>query len=272
MRLLVSGADRVDAGKTTFTTGLVEAVGAVGYKPRGGNDYWFHHGDYRNAIEQGRLYGNDAHRLAGATGNGIQVEAINPIHRLWMPTPDATGVLGLTGRQFLVDRVREPGTGEDRYVVNGTVDLPDSAREELPLADATVVEDLSAFNDLMAHLHAPALAALASRVRETDRAVIESYGDVATPLPDVGVDAVAVVEPTRASIYDGDRYMRACQAVGASARQGRLEETVGAVVDLLDRAATVRLPALTDAERTDPATVADAYDPAYDALLAIALE
>ncbi|MEF8791499.1 MAG: ATPase, partial [Haloarculaceae archaeon] len=64
MRLLVAGADRVDAGKTTFSTGLVHETGATGYKPRAGNDYWFDHDDYRRAVDAGRLYGKDARRLA----------------------------------------------------------------------------------------------------------------------------------------------------------------------------------------------------------------
>jgi len=51
MRLLVAGADRVDAGKTTFATGLVAETGAVGFKPRAGNDYWFHHEDVRAALD-----------------------------------------------------------------------------------------------------------------------------------------------------------------------------------------------------------------------------
>ncbi len=40
MKLLVAGGDRVDAGKTTFSTGLLARTDAVGFKPRAGNDYW----------------------------------------------------------------------------------------------------------------------------------------------------------------------------------------------------------------------------------------
>jgi len=50
--ILVAGGARVDAGKTTFSTGLVadlaaRAGDAVGVKPRAGNDYWYDHDDYR---------------------------------------------------------------------------------------------------------------------------------------------------------------------------------------------------------------------------------
>jgi predicted P-loop ATPase/GTPase len=271
MRLLVAGADRVDAGKTTFTTGLVHELGAVGFKPRAGNDYWFHHDDYRRVVEQGRLYGGDARRLAAASEGAFDPEELNPVHRLWMPTPDATGVLGQADKQFVADRVTDPD-GTDRYVVNGNVDVPESAREHLPLGDAPVVERLPEFNDLMARWHAPRLSAFADRIRAADRAVVESYGDVANPLGDVAVDAVAVVEPTRVRVYDGERYLRACEAAGGSARGGQLEEEVGQVVSLLDPVARTDLPALDSEERADPATVARAYDHSYDALLAAALE
>lgn len=43
MTLLVAGGAQVDAGKTTVSAGLVARTGAVGFKPRAGNDYWFHH-------------------------------------------------------------------------------------------------------------------------------------------------------------------------------------------------------------------------------------
>jgi predicted P-loop ATPase/GTPase len=39
MNLLVAGDRDLDAGKTTFSVGLIERTGAVGYEPRAGNDY-----------------------------------------------------------------------------------------------------------------------------------------------------------------------------------------------------------------------------------------
>ncbi|MFB6172683.1 MAG: ATPase [Haloarculaceae archaeon] len=272
MRLLVAGSARVDAGKTTFSVGLLDRVGGVGFKPRAGNDYWFDHDDYRLAVERGRLYGKDAKRLAAASAGEHTPEEINPIHRLWTPAPGVQGLLGQQDRAFLVDRVRAVDGDRSHYVVNGTADVPDHAREHLPLADAPRVEHLAAFNDLMADWHAAALDDVAAQVRATDRAVVESYADIAHPLRDVAVDAVAVVEPTRARIYDGRRYAKACEVASGSAREGQLEERVPGVVDLVDPVATTALPALGSDVRADPAAVADAYEHAYDALLAAALE
>ncbi|GCF15447.1 hypothetical protein Harman_33820 [Haloarcula mannanilytica] len=274
MKLLVAGSDRVDAGKTTFSVGLLERTSAQGFKPRAGNNYWFDHDDYQRATSEGRLYGKDAKRLAAASPGDVAPEEINPIHRLWHPSPGAeAGLLGKDDQQFVVDRVGRPSseTGVE-YVVNGTVDLPDSVAERLPVSDAPRVTSVPDFNDLMRVMHVEALESLAADIEATDRAVVESYGDVARPLSGIEPDAVAVVEPGRARIYDGDRYSKACQIATGGPGDGQLEERVPKVVDLIEQAAAVRLPALDSEQRSDPAAVADAYDHAYDALLACAFE
>jgi predicted P-loop ATPase/GTPase len=267
MNLLVVGAARVDAGKTTFSTGLLEHVGGVGFKPRAGNDYWYDHGDVRRVLAEGRLYGADAERLTAASAGDRSPEAVNPVHRLWRPSPrSGTGLLGRADREFLVDRVG------DRFVVNATVDLPGPVRERLSLADAHAVDSLDAANAAMADYHLPAVQGLTDAMAGANRAVVESYADVALPIMDVAFDAVAVVEPRRARVYHGDRFLTACEVAGGSARAGKLETTVEDVADLVEPVASTALPALSDDERRDPAAVADAYEVAYDALLAAAVE
>jgi len=299
--LLVAGAERVDAGKTTFSTGLVSFLReaepeAVGVKPRAGNDHWYDHDDYRRAAADGRLFGKDARRLAAAGGGRLpratdgpaadpegaagaggaaagapapRPEAINPLHRLWRPTPGRTGLLGESDRTFLIDRV---GTGpEPLYVVNGRAEsdglVPEDVADRLPLADAPRVRDLSTLNDLMADRHVAALDGFARRVRAAARpVVVESYGDVAAPVS-VEPDAVAVVAPGRARIYDGGRYAKARAVAGGSARGGRLEEKTGRVTGMLDPVAEVGLPALPGDRRGSPGEVADAYRAAYAALV-----
>lgn len=264
MTLLVVGSERVDAGKTTFSTGLIARTGAVGFKPRAGNDYWFHQDDYREAVLEGRLYGKDARRLAAASPGSLAPEDINPVHRLWRPAPgNGSGLLGQAQRSFVVDRVG------DGYVVNGTVKTPELAREHLPLSDAAVVESVDAFNQLMQRHHVTRLENLSRRITATDRAVVESYSDVARPVRGIEPNAVAVVDPTRARIYEGSRYRKCCAiATGAEGSfTGQLEERVPSVIDLADPVATVELPALSSAERSDPETVATAYETAYEELL-----
>lgn len=267
MKLLVAGSSEVDAGKTTFTTGLIERTGVRGYKPRAGNGYWYDQDDYRRSVEQGRLYGKDSKKIAAASPGDVDPEAINPVHRLWLPTPGrGKGPLGRDGRRFVCDRVTLDGT--DRYVVNGDVEVPPGAERAFPLDDAPVVDSLAGLNDLMADLHAPALADLGDEIAAREAAVVESYSDIARPLTGFEPDAVAVVEPRRCRVYDGERYAKSCEVASGSAHEGRLEERVDHVVELLDPAATVTLPALSSEERGDLGAVADAYDDAYDSLLA----
>lgn len=301
MILLVVGADRVDAGKTTFSTGLLSRTGAVGYKPRAGNDYWFDHDDCVRALEAGRLYGKDAAGLAKAEGRGRAPEELNPIHRLWKPAPDGgSGLLGRSDREFVVDRIRTgdgrtrgasndgvrsgaPGDGArndesddgarrggDEYVLNATADVPDPVVEALPLETAIEVETIDELNEVMERRYVPAFESIAREIDAAEIAVVESYGDVALPVRDLRPAAVAAVEPGRARIYRGDRFRRACEVARSSPRDGGLEKRVPDVVDYLDPLDRVRLPPLVSADRADPARVADAYAAAYDALLAAA--
>ena len=263
--LLVAGAHRVDAGKTTFSAGLVARTGAVGFKPRAGNDYWFSHDDVTTALDQGRLYGKDAKTLAEASPGSFDPEDINPIHRLWTPSPGGgSGLLGQDGREFVVDRVG------DHLVVNGTVDVPEVVREQLPIADAIRVDSLDAFNQVMEQYHLRALDGVQQTVSATERAVVESYSDIARPIQGISPDAVAVVEPRRARFFDGQRYTRACEIATNSPREGRLEERVEAVVDLLDPAGVADLPPLDSATRGESAAIEEAYGHAYDELLDLA--
>ncbi|WP_418286595.1 ATPase [Halorubrum sp. DTA46] len=311
--LLVAGGDRVDAGKTTFSTGLVASLAAnrgdaIGVKPLAGNDYWFDHDDYRIATDSGRLYGKDARRLAAASTRSLSEsapgedshesdrradergsdrvddcrnraevvtpESVNPVHRLWRPTPGRTGLLGDTDRTFLCDRVTTPDG--DRFVVNGAAEaeglISDGLADRLPLRDAVRVDGVEGLNEAMAVDHLSAFDRLAEHIAATRTpVVVESYADIADPLPREGPvepDAVAVVDPGRAQIYAGDRYAKARAVASGSPREGALEEHTGTVTEMIEPLSTVALPALASDERTDPTRVADRYNAAYEALVA----
>jgi predicted P-loop ATPase/GTPase len=267
MKLLVAGSAEVDAGKTTFTTGFIERTGVRGYKPRAGNGYWYDQDDYRRAVEEGRLYGKDAKKIAAANDGSVRPEAINPIHRLWLPTPGrGKGVLGREGQRFLFDRVT---LESDTYIVNGTTEIPPAAERAFPFSTAKHVESLPELNKVMADYHARALEELTVEIDTRGSAIVESYADIARPLAEFRPDAVAVVEPRRCRVYDGDRYANACEVASGSAHEGRLEERVEHVIELLEPRGAVALPALSSEERDDLSIIADAYEDAYDELLAV---
>ncbi|MFB6299044.1 MAG: ATPase [Halobacteriales archaeon] len=263
MTYLIVGGDRVDAGKTTFSVGLIARLGATGFKPRAGNDYWFDHDDYRAAVDAGRLYGKDARRLAEASETDVAPETVNPIHRLWRPAPDGDRFIGDTNRSFVLDRVGET------FICNANADIPESARQGLLLSDAPQVDSVEELNRYMQDRYLPHLQALADRIDRTESAVVESYGDIARPLQGLNVRAVAVVEPQRVRFYGGDRYLNACAVTTGSPQDGQLEERVRDVTDMLEPVASMPLPALPKPVREDPERIAEAYGDAYDRLMAV---
>ncbi|WP_049971084.1 ATPase [Haladaptatus cibarius] len=261
MTILVAGSDRVDAGKTTFTVGLLSHLDAVGFKPRAGNDFWFDHDDAMTAISEGRLYGKDSTRLAEASAGDHAPEDVNPVHRLWWPAPGkGKGLLGQTHREFLVDRVGKS------FVVNGTTELPTTVQENLPLSDAVTIESVPELNDQTERRYLPHFRALAERIEKEDRAVVESYSDIARPIQGIEFETVAVVEPRRLRVYDGRRYAKACEVADSSARDGSLEKRVENVVNLLEPTETHTLEPLTKAERSAPEKTTAVYESAYETL------
>ncbi|MFB6073455.1 MAG: ATPase [Haloarculaceae archaeon] len=265
MNVLVVGTRELRAGKTTFSRGLVVDMDAVGYKPRAGSDVWNHRDQYERATSRGRLYGSDARKLAAAGRGDRAPEDVNAIHRLWKPDPGSgTGLLGREDFAFVLDRVGES------FVANATVEPPAELRERLPVDDAVQVRSVEQLNAVIERRHVPALRALGREIAATDRAVVESYADVARPIPGLEPDAVAVVEPARVRVYDGTRFLRACEVATGGPGETALEERVGSVVGLADPERTVALPALFEDERSDPDAVARAYEDAYEAVRAVA--
>ena len=274
MKLLVAGDARVDAGKTTFAAGLLAALdGAVGFKPRAGNDYWYDHDDATAALSDGRLYGKDVATLAAAGDTDLREAQLNPVHRLWRPTPDRTGMLGEAGRTFLVDRVTTPDGPS--FVVNGVAEreglLPDPVAKSLPLDDAPRVEHVDRFNTIMSERYLPAFDRVTDRIAATTPAVVESYADIALPVEGINFDAVAVVAPTRVQLYAGSRYLKADEVASGSSREGQLEERVNRVTEMIEPVSTHTLQPLSSDTRGDPPRVADAYADIYEALLNVAL-
>ena len=274
MKLLVAGDARVDAGKTTFAAGLLAALdGAVGFKPRAGNDYWYDHDDATAALSDGRLYGKDVATLAAAGDTDLREAQLNPVHRLWRPTPGRTGMLGEAGRTFLVDRVMTPEGPS--FVVNGVAEreglLPDPVAASLPLDDAPRVEHVDRFNTIMSERYLPAFDRVTDRIAATTPAVVESYADIALPVEGINFDAVAVVAPTRVQLYAGSRYLKADEVASGSSREGQLEERVNRVTEMIEPVSTHTLQPLSSDERDDPTRVADAYADVYESLLDVAL-
>ncbi|ESS11117.1 MAG: putative P-loop ATPase/GTPase [uncultured archaeon A07HR60] len=305
-RFLVAGGARVDAGKTTFATGfcsylLRQDVNPLGVKPRAGNDFWHDYDAVRSALSEGALYGRDVARLAGAGGTPLEASStdddesshsrgqasspmettetarlsrhhltdINPIHRLWRPTPGETGLLGEQDRTFLIDRVATQDGVE--YVVNGSAEqrgvMPSEIFDALELEGATRVTSVEELNQITAEVYLDASRRLVSRLEAATRPlVIESYGDVAVPL-ELPVDAVAVVDPSRVRLYRGSSFLKSRDRVAGSPREGRFETHTAAITDSLDPVAVQSLSSLSRGARENPEQVASRYADIYARLV-----
>lgn len=305
-RFLVAGGARVDAGKTTFATGLCSYLlshggNPLGVKPRAGNDFWYDYDAVRSALSDGALYGTDVVRLAGAGGAPLgashansdtssrdreqtarppeaddtartsrrHLTDINPIHRLWRPTPGETGLLGEQDRTFLIDRIATRDGTE--YVVNGAAErqgiIPAEILDALELDGAARVTSVEELNQITAEVYLDAFRQLVSRLETTTRPlVIESYGDVAVPL-EFPIDAVAVVEPSSVSLYRGSSFLNARDQVAGSPREGRFETHTAAVTDSLEAAAVQLLSPLSEGARKNPKQVASRYTDVYAKLV-----
>lgn len=262
MRVLVAGSRQVDAGKTTFTRGLIASTGAPAYKPRAANNRWYDYDAYRQALDAGVLYGKDARLLAAAHGSTVAPETINPIHRLWQPIPDPTGgIHEQPYRQFMLDRVG------DTYVRNANAELPAELEAALPLAATETVGSLREMNDTVERRYLPTIERWENRVNDDPVAIVESYGDIAMPVQAVEFDIVAAVEPGRVRFFEGRRYGRAATAIPRTPREGTMEPVVEDVIAEIRCLGEADLPPLAADVRQEDESIADAYGEAYDTLL-----
>ncbi|MFB6187723.1 MAG: ATPase, partial [Halobacteriaceae archaeon] len=230
---------------------------ATGFKPRAGNDYWHDYDDFRDASQEGRLYGKDAKKIAKVSNASVTPEEINPIHRLWQPlhTPKNT-VLGEPGREFLLDRVGQ------QLVVNENASMPQEVTDTFNFDSCISVASLQELESVVESRYLEALNALGTTIRQTSPAVIESYEDIARPIRDIDIDVVAVVESGSIQLFEGERYQQACSVLHSRGR-GLLEKRVGDIIDALDPVATYQLTPISQSKRNSPSAIANTYQDTY---------
>src|SRR6056297_4282054 len=143
MRILCCGLRQIDAGKTTFTSALLQYLGEHDYdvcpfKPRAGNDIWYDWPIVREALEKGTIYGHDVSVLGPLATKPIKREIISPTHRLWMPSSDDSGWKNIP--QFLMDRIN---VGENQILgINRTVDMPIKRKYFQKLFEKSKIRDI----------------------------------------------------------------------------------------------------------------------------------
>ncbi|OKY77524.1 MAG: putative P-loop ATPase/GTPase [Candidatus Methanohalarchaeum thermophilum] len=206
--VLINGL-RESAGKTTTTLGLHENLSQNRdvnlFKPLAGNDYWYDHDLVVESLEKGTIYGHDARELSKQTGNNPLT--VNPFHRLWCP-PQVLGKKSTTqNRYHILDRVK---VDEEQIIIeNKDIEIPKKIEEKLNPENRLSYSGMSELNDFIEENYLSSIKSAADHLMDCDLLLVESYSQVAIPSNIGNIDAVVTVEPGKAYIMEGSRYMDA---------------------------------------------------------------
>jgi len=266
-KILIVGLKELDAGKTSLACAMLDYFRARGYsvcgfKPRAGNSIWYDYDVVQEALSRGRLYGKDAKMLKlastpGSVSGALEEEFVNPFHRLWTEPPHIDPVTRIP--YFVIDRVTLWRKSEATNLVVVNDALPTEYRydetlfTELCAGASRIfhVHDLNTLNKLTSeYYNRAAEQAFMLMRREYDLIVIESYSDVALPLPYStlkDVDAVIGIKPGKISVFEPEKYLTAVQ-LEASIRIRAEELSTSEVIELLKPVKEIRVPPLVSDE------------------------
>ena len=266
-KILIVGLKELDAGKTSLACAMLEYFRARGYsvcgfKPRAGNSIWYDYDVVQEALSRGRLYGKDAKMLKLAStpysvSGALEEEFVNPFHRLWTEPPHIDPVTRIP--YFVIDRVTlwRKSEATNLVVVNDALPMEyrydDALFNELCAGASRIfhVHDLNTLNKLTSeYYNRAAEQAFMLMRREYELIVIESYSDVALPLPYStlkDVDAVIGIKPGKIFVFEPEKYLTAVQ-LEASIRIQAEEPPTSEIVELLKPVREIRVPPLRSDE------------------------
>ncbi|PXF53992.1 MAG: hypothetical protein C4B56_00905 [Candidatus Methanophagaceae archaeon] len=266
-KILIVGLKELDAGKTSLACAMLDYFRARGYsvcgfKPRAGNSIWYDYDVVQEALSRGRLYGKDAKMLKLAStpcsvSGALEEEFVNPFHRLWTEPPHIDPVTRIP--YFIIDRVTLWRKSEATNLVVVNDALPTEYRYDEALFNDLCsgasrifhVHDLNTLNKLTSeYYNRAAEQAFMLMCREYELIVIESYSDVALPLPYStlkDVDAVIGIKPGKIFVFEPEKYLTAVQ-LEASIRIQAEEPPTSEIVELLKPVREIRVPPLRSDE------------------------
>ncbi len=240
MKVLVVAVTGV-AGKTAVASGIARGllireadVGVM--KPFSIHDWYM---DYDNSainLKRRAVFSRDALRLAEAAKlDELPLELLNPVHGVTLP-PSASYLLkGFTAHYFsllsnLMSRMvlaRVSLKGDvflNIYLVNEEPLLKGYVEESLPLrilSPKTGIQvKVSSSRQLQSAINLYGAKAVVSCFKVLSRMfsylIVEGFADVATPpLGLHGFDLVLTVAPGYVLVYNGDKYLKATEVLGA---------------------------------------------------------
>ncbi len=247
MNILCTGLREKESGKSTLTLSLIDyfqelGKGVCGFKPKSGNNIWYHWKRVKESLEKGTLYGRDAEEYYKRCSGQIPITTINPVHRLWMPSFDASYLDGIP--TFILDRItiKEKQT----IALNTNVDYPIDRRYFNKLLNRSEVikirkrADLESLTSLYERADEWAMKTLSN---EVETVLCESYTNVGLPWNTISdLDYVFVTEPFKIEIYSGERYLKASRVVSSLIIELKTEE----IIEPIEPIETIRIPPFSE--------------------------
>lgn len=216
VNFLISGIKEVSAGKTTIARALIrlfneKELEVSGFKPRSGNNIWYHWKLVKEGLKRGTIFSKDAKFIREEMNEKIPLTLINPVHRLWTPGNKKSPWSSLP--HFLLDRIT---LKEKQYVIlNQKQQLPVKKKYFENLFEQSEILKVSTRDDLQNYtkLYNEATFQAEKSISKSFKNVIyESYSDIALPFRGIShLDFVFVSQPFQIDIYKGERYLKALE-------------------------------------------------------------
>jgi predicted P-loop ATPase/GTPase len=256
-RILITGMNAHDSGKTTFAIQYLDKLLKDGYsveyfKPISGHNYWYHNSHTRTCVELGQLFSLDAKKVRQQYSSKVHIYTTNPIHTLYVPAkierPSQvyfTTTLALAGWDAVlimkrISQSSEKGVHSVMLVANSLLadDLLLISREEVDkLSSSSEIIPISTMEEIYAFEE----QCLESRIQTSfeylensaEIIVIESFNNSAWPWENLDyVDKVFTVGPGHIFQYDPERFRKATFMLKRGSLPIR-EVTLNRVDDLL---------------------------------------
>jgi predicted P-loop ATPase/GTPase len=233
-RILITGINTLDSGKTTFAIQFLKKLIEQGhhveyFKPISGHNYWYHYNHTRKCLEMEQLFSFDADKARQHYNSRAHIYITNPVHTLYVPAnierPSRVYLpttLALAGWDSVLAMKRfsqssEKGIQSMMFLANSLVTddeliiTPDEVEKLSSTCETTPIstmEEISAFEQQC--LENVVQSSFEHLEDLSDVLLIESFNNSAWPWESLDyVDKVFTIGPGHLFQYEPSRFRKA---------------------------------------------------------------
>ena len=237
-RVLITGMNAFDSGKTTFTIQLMKRLQndeslLEYFKPISGHNYWYRFPHTKRCLELGQLVSYDAYTVRKQFASSIPITISNPVHTLYAPLKTErpsqsylANTLGLAGWDsvFVTKRLSHPSENGVKSVMLVAQSLLDNdlliiTQEEInkltsntDMIPVSSLEEVQSFENQALETMIDGSFSLSEK--SADIVFIESFNNSAWPWEGLEyVDHVFTVGPGHVFQYDPERFRKAVMLI-----------------------------------------------------------